>query len=128
MTKQPYQAEIETVIMHTLSVLGNVRVKRYLRDNSGRVTGVQSEIDVPIRYGYKTQTLAENIQVNGHYSYPSMSLVLNSVSRDNDRNRQKDSRYQIKSIKKPDVYKGKGIRYEGEKVRIKPGKKAKAAQ
>jgi len=35
--------------------------------------------------------------------------------------------YQIKIIKKPDVYKGKGIRYLGEKLRIKPGKKAKAA-
>lgn len=35
--------------------------------------------------------------------------------------------YQIKTIKKPDVYKGKGIRYLGEKLRIKPGKKAKAA-
>lgn len=34
--------------------------------------------------------------------------------------------YQIKMLKKPDVYKGKGIRYEGEKLRIKPGKKAKA--
>ncbi len=35
--------------------------------------------------------------------------------------------YQIKIIKKPDVYKGKGIRFEGEHLRIKPGKKAKAA-
>lgn len=35
--------------------------------------------------------------------------------------------YQIKLLRKPDVYKGKGIRYEGEKLRIKPGKKAKAA-
>jgi large subunit ribosomal protein L6 len=35
--------------------------------------------------------------------------------------------YQIKIIRKPDVYKGKGIKYEGEKLRIKPGKKAKAA-
>lgn len=34
--------------------------------------------------------------------------------------------YQIKIIKKPDVYKGKGIRYLGEKLRIKPGKKVKA--
>jgi len=33
--------------------------------------------------------------------------------------------YQIKMLKKPDVYKGKGIQYEGEKLRIKPGKKAK---
>lgn len=34
--------------------------------------------------------------------------------------------YQIKSLKKPDAYKGKGIRYEDEVVRLKPGKKAKA--
>jgi large subunit ribosomal protein L6 len=33
----------------------------------------------------------------------------------------------IKMLRKPDVYKGKGIRYEGEKLRLKPGKKAKAA-
>lgn len=33
--------------------------------------------------------------------------------------------YQIKMLKKPDVYKGKGIRYEDEKLRIKPGKKVK---
>lgn len=33
--------------------------------------------------------------------------------------------FQIKLLKKPDVYKGKGIRYEGEVVRIKAGKKAK---
>lgn len=35
--------------------------------------------------------------------------------------------YQIKLIRKPDAYKGKGIRYEGERLRIKPGKKAKTA-
>ena len=35
--------------------------------------------------------------------------------------------FQIKMIKKPDVYKGKGVKYLGEKLRIKPGKKAKVA-
>lgn len=28
----------------------------------------------------------------------------------------------IKKIKKPDAYKGKGIRYQGEKIKLKPGK------
>ncbi|MCA9372035.1 50S ribosomal protein L6 [Candidatus Woesebacteria bacterium] len=32
---------------------------------------------------------------------------------------------QIKMIRKPDPYKGKGIRYEGEYIKLKPGKKAK---
>lgn len=36
--------------------------------------------------------------------------------------------YEIKLLRKPDVYKGKGIRYEGEILRIKPGKKAKTAE
>lgn len=35
--------------------------------------------------------------------------------------------HKIKLLKKPDPYKGKGIRYEGEQIKLKPGKKAKAA-
>ena len=34
----------------------------------------------------------------------------------------------IRSIKKPDSYKGKGIKYVGEILRIKPGKKAKTEE
>ena len=33
--------------------------------------------------------------------------------------------YQIKILKPPDAYKGKGIRYVGEKIKLKPGKKVK---
>jgi len=33
--------------------------------------------------------------------------------------------YQIKSLRKPDPYKGKGIRYKGEVIKLKPGKKVK---
>jgi large subunit ribosomal protein L6 len=29
---------------------------------------------------------------------------------------------EIRSVKKPDAYKGKGIRYAGEKIKLKPGK------
>jgi large subunit ribosomal protein L6 len=29
---------------------------------------------------------------------------------------------QVRSVRKPEPYKGKGIRYEGEQVKIKPGK------
>ncbi|HZN67330.1 MAG TPA: 50S ribosomal protein L6, partial [Tepidisphaeraceae bacterium] len=29
---------------------------------------------------------------------------------------------QVRSIRKPEPYKGKGIRYEGEVIKIKPGK------
>ena len=33
---------------------------------------------------------------------------------------------EVRSLKKPEPYKGKGIRYVGEFVKIKPGKSAKA--
>lgn len=33
----------------------------------------------------------------------------------------------IRAVRKPEPYKGKGIRYAGEQVRLKPGKAAKAA-
>ena len=35
--------------------------------------------------------------------------------------------YKIRYLKKPDPYKGKGIRYLGEVIKLKPGKKAKVA-
>jgi len=34
---------------------------------------------------------------------------------------------EIRKVRPPDAYKGKGIRYEGEVVKLKPGKAAKAA-
>lgn len=33
--------------------------------------------------------------------------------------------HKIKILRKPDPYKGKGIRYQGEYIKLKPGKKAK---
>ncbi len=35
---------------------------------------------------------------------------------------------EIRKIKEPDAYKGKGIRYLGEKIKLKPGKKVVAAK
>lgn len=42
-----------------------------------------------------------------------------------DRQKVGEVAYKIRSIKKPDAYKGKGIRYLGEQIKLKPGKKAK---
>ena len=33
---------------------------------------------------------------------------------------------QLYVLRKPDAYKGKGVRYQGQQVKLKPGKKAKA--
>jgi large subunit ribosomal protein L6 len=31
---------------------------------------------------------------------------------------------EVRAVRKPEPYKGKGIRYDGEQVKIKPGKSA----
>lgn len=44
-----------------------------------------------------------------------------------DKQRVGEIAEKIKHIKKPDPYKGKGIRYEGQELKLRPGKKAKTA-
>ena len=79
--------------------------------------------DLVFKVGYSHPVVFKKVpgikyQVEGNTKF----TVLGS-----DRQKVGEIAYQIKLIKKPDVYKGKGIQYEGEKLRIKPGKKAKTA-
>lgn len=88
--------------------------------------------------GYNVKMQGEDLVFKIGYSHPvvfkKQSGVKYKVEGNNkvvvsgsDRQLVGQVAYQIKLIKKPDAYKGKGIKYEGEKLRIKPGKKAKAA-
>lgn len=44
-----------------------------------------------------------------------------------DKNKVGQFAAEVKRVKKPDAYKGKGIRYLGENIKLKPGKKAATA-
>jgi len=88
--------------------------------------------------GYRVKMQGENLVLQVGYSHPVVFKKVAGVSlavegSDNisvkgvDKQLVGQVAYQIKSIKKPDPYKGKGIRYEGEKIKLKPGKKEKAA-
>lgn len=50
-------------------------------------------------------------------------LVISGV----DRQKVGEVAYLARNLKKPDPYKGKGVRYAGEKVKLRPGKKTKTA-
>jgi hypothetical protein len=95
---QPYNAEIETVILHTIAAIGDVKIKRFIRDANWEPTGIEKKIDVPLVYSPKSRTVAELTQVNGHHSYPFMSLKMTGVSLDNDRQRLKDAQIISKQI------------------------------
>lgn len=79
--------------------------------------------DLVFKLGFSHQIIFKKIQ-GLTYSVDGNTKVMVSGY---DKQLVGQAAYQIKILRKPDVYKGKGIRYEGEKLRIKPGKKAKAA-
>ena len=88
--------------------------------------------------GYRAKMQGEDIIFEVGYSHPVLfkkkegialtvegknKVIVSGV----DRHLVGEIAKQIKLIKKPDPYKGKGIRYEGEYIKLKPGKKAKGA-
>jgi large subunit ribosomal protein L6 len=58
------------------------------------------------------------------FELPAQNLI---VVRGNDKQQVGEVAANIRKIRKPEPYKGKGIRYEGEYVRKKAGKAAKGA-
>ncbi len=86
--------------------------------------------------GYNVKMKGEDLEFKLGYSHPvvfkAVPGIKYKVDEDNkitvsgvDKQLVGQVSFQIKKIKPPDVYKGKGIKFEGEKLRIKPGKKAK---
>ena len=79
--------------------------------------------DIELQVGYShpvTVTCPEGIE----FDVPSPTKI---VVRGNDKEQVGEVAAKIRKIRKPEPYKGKGIRYEGEYVRKKAGKAAKAA-
>lgn len=86
--------------------------------------------------GYRAKQQGDDIILEVGYSHPVPftaipGITLNVKGQDTivisgvDKQKVGEVAFKIKSIRKPDPYKGKGIRYEGEALRLKPGKKAK---
>lgn len=106
------------------------------------VSGVQKPWEKRLEVvgtGYNVRLQGEDLVFKIGYSHPvtfkKVPGILFQIEGNNrvvvsgtDRQLVGQVAYQIKKIRKPDVYKGKGVKYEGEVLRIKPGKKAKAQE
>lgn len=79
--------------------------------------------DLALKVGYSHQVIFKKVEGITYQVDGNTKIIVSGI----DKQLVGQVAYQIKIVKKPDVYKGKGIRYEGEVVRIKPGKKAKTA-
>ena len=87
--------------------------------------------------GFKVQMEGANLVLNIGFSHPvkvgvpegiKVEVEKNVISVSGiDKEKVGDFSAKVRALKKPEPYKGKGIRYEGEVIRRKAGKKAATA-
>ncbi len=81
--------------------------------------GFASEVVLDVPEGVEVQPpKSENINVSGSGSMPCVTVTFESV------NKQLVGQFaaQVRSVRPPEPYKGKGIRYKGEEIKRKAGK------
>ncbi len=87
--------------------------------------------------GYKAEVAGKNLKLALGFSHPVVVAIPEGVTAAVDKNlisiagadKEQVGQFaaSVRALKKPEPYKGKGIRYEGEHVRQKQGKKAATA-
>ena len=102
---------------------------------TGVSTGYSKTLEL-LGVGYRAQQMGKNIQLAVGYSHPvdvkapeGITLEVEGTSKIHIRGVDKElvgqTAAEIRGIRPPEPYKGKGIRYEGEHVRRKAGKAGK---
>ena len=103
----------------------------------GVTNGFEKRLEI-IGVGYRAQMKGNDLEVAVGYSHPVLVPQPEGIEfevpkpteitvRGNDKQAVGEIAARIRKIRKPEPYKGKGIRYEGEYVRKKAGKAAKGA-
>lgn len=98
--------------------------------------GFEKELEI-VGVGYKAEKSGDKLVLRVGYSHlvemtppAGVSIDIEGVNRIKVKGIDKEAVGQmaaeIRSARPPDAYKGKGIRYAGEVVRLKPGKAGKA--
>ncbi len=111
----------------TRSLLANMVV--------GVTDGFQKQLQI-VGVGYRAALKGKDLEVQAGYSHPVLVPVPDGIEfevptptqivvRGNDKQAVGEIAAKIRKIRKPEPYKGKGIRYAGEYVRKKAGKAAK---
>jgi len=103
----------------------------------GVTEGYQKKLEIE-GVGYRASLEGEDLVLNIGYSHPvkikkpegiSFSAEKNAIIVSGiDKEKVGQIAAKIRAVRKPEPYKGKGIRYEGEQIRRKTGKKAIGAE
>ncbi|MBI4088118.1 50S ribosomal protein L6 [Candidatus Kaiserbacteria bacterium] len=128
-----------------VSPVGNSRLARalwgtYAAHLRNMVAGVTTPFVKKLQIegiGYRAELSGKQLKMSLGFSHPILILVPEGLTVAVDKNiisvsgadKEQVGEFasSVRAIKKPEPYKGKGIRYEGEAVRQKQGKKAAAA-
>ena len=98
----------------------------------GVASGFEKNLEI-VGVGYRAEKTGDKLVLRIGFSHlveilplPGVSLVTEGTNRIKVTGINKEAvgemAARIRAIRPPDAYKGKGIRYAGEKVRLKPGK------
>ena len=101
---------------------------------TGVTAGFERRLEI-VGVGYRAQMRGDSIEIAVGYSHPVTVAPPEGVSfevpaptqivvRGIDKQRVGETAAKIRSVRPPEPYKGKGIRYAGEAVRRKVGKRA----
>lgn len=102
----------------------------------GVTAGFEKTLEI-VGVGYRAEKRADSLVINVGYSHPvevkplpGVSLSVEGANRMKvsgiDKEMVGEMAARIRAVRPPDSYKGKGIRYAGEEVRLKAGKAGKA--
>jgi large subunit ribosomal protein L6 len=127
LTKRPNDAKVSRQLHGTVNAL----VKNMI---IGVTEGYQKGLEA-VGVGYRFQVQGTKINVNAGYSNPVIVEVPAGVKVEQvnnteitisgiDKQQVTEFAANVRAIREPEPYKGKGIRYKGEYVRRKEGKKA----
>jgi large subunit ribosomal protein L6 len=97
--------------------------------------GFKKELEI-VGVGYRAQSAGTKVMLQVGYSHPVEIIPPSGISvivpdpqhisiQGIDKELVGDFAAKIRAVRLPDHYKGKGIRYAGEHVRLKPGKSGK---
>ena len=146
--RQPVPAGLTASVDNGILVIARDNEERHVRALHGltrslvanMVTGVKDgferKLDI-VGIGYRAQLQGRNIQLALGYSHPVIFGLPEGITAEIDKQTAitlkgadkallGETAAKLRALRKPDPYKGKGIRYAGEYVRKKVGKKAGA--
>ncbi len=126
-TKRPNDTKVAKQLHGTTNAL----IKNMI---TGVTEGFQKGLEA-VGVGYRFQVQGNKININAGYSHPVIievpaDLKAEQVSNTEitisgiDKQKVTEFAANVRSVREPEPYKGKGIRYKGEYVRRKEGKKA----